>query len=117
MIDFDVLVLAPNFSVWSEGNRGKPVPVYTSQAGGPSTAIDGIFRIPSLTEFGAGAGGAPGLTTRKPELDVRASQVPAGVTIVQGDTISVRGVAYTVMDVRPDGEGLITLLLSEAPIF
>ncbi len=114
MIDLDELVLAPSFAVWSEGNRGFRVPSYAPQGGGASVPIDGIYRIPALTVLNMGD--SPGLTTRKPELDVRASQVALlGVTIVQGDTFSVRGVAYAVADVRPDGEGLITLLLSEAP--
>ena len=113
MVDLDVLVLAPNFAVWSEGNRGFPVPSYVPQGGGAASAIDGIFRMPSLTLFGGGQAAA--LTTRRPELDIRASQVPGGVTVVQGDTFTVRGIAYAIADVRPDGEGLITLELTEAP--
>lgn len=113
MIDFDALVLAPNFAVFSEGNTGKPVPAYTPPGGGAASAIDGIFRIPSNTLFGAGE--APGLTSRRPELDIRASQVPQGVSIAQGGTMTVRGVAYLVSNVEPDTEGKITLFLSEAP--
>jgi hypothetical protein len=114
MIDLDAQVLAPNFAVWSEGNRGQPVPSYVPSDGGAASSIDGIFRIPSNTLFGGGE--APGLTSRRPELDIRASQVPRGITIAQGGTFTVRGIAYLITDQRPDGEGLITLHLSEAPI-
>ncbi len=114
MIDLDALVLAPNFATWSEANCGYPMPSYTPPGGGPAYQIDGVFRLTSITIFDAPP--VPGMTTRQPELDIRASQVPAGVEIAQEGEFVVRGVAYVVADVRPDGQGLITLALAEAPL-
>lgn len=114
MLDFDALVLAPNFAVFSEGNTGQPVPSYMPPGGDTASAIDGIFRIPSTLLLGGGD--APGVTSRRPELDIRASQVPPGVLIAQGGTVTVRGIAYLVGNVEPDTEGKITLFLTEAPV-
>lgn len=110
-LSFDLLVLAPAHATFGEANQGYAVPSYTP-AGGSAFSIDGVFRLPTREELAIAD--APGITSRKPELDIRASQVPAGVTPKQGDQVAVRGVTYTVADVRPDGVGLITLELSEA---
>lgn len=110
-LNLDALVLAPAFATFGEVNRGFPVPVYTPQSGAPF-GIDGVFREPSATELAAGD--AIGLTTPAPQLDIRASQVPAGVTIAQKDQVAVRGNTYWVKDVRPDGNGLLTLTLNLA---
>lgn len=113
-LNFDELVLAPCHAAFGEGNQGYPVPQYTPPGGGGVADIDGVFRLESLDVLGAGD--APGITTRNPMLDVRASQVPDGVVIVQGGTFQVRGVTYAVADVRPDGMGLLVLRLEEAPV-
>jgi hypothetical protein len=113
-LDLDALVLAPAHAAFGEANRGFAVPEYTP-AGGAAFAIDGVFRLPTQDVFERlGAGGAPGMTSRKPELDLRVSQFPAGIVPAQGDQVTVRGVAYTVADVRLDGDGLATLELREA---
>lgn len=110
-LNFDALVLAPAHAAFGEANQGNPTPVYTPQGGSPFT-VDGVFRLPSADDLTLP--GVPGVTTRKPELDVRAAQLPAGITPAQGDQVVVRGVTYTVSDVRPDGMGLYTLGLNEA---
>lgn len=116
MLSFDALVLAPAHATFGEVNQGYPVPSYTPPGGGTASDIDGVFRLESLDLFGGGAGDAPGVTSRKPMLDIRQSQVPDSVTIIQGGTFQVRGVAYEIGDVRPDGMGLLVLHLSEAPV-
>ncbi len=112
-LNFDHLVLAPNHATFGEANQGYPVPQYTPPGGGSVTEIDGVFHLESLDILGGGD--APGITTRNPMLDIRVSQVPAAVTIVQGGLFRVRGVAYAIADVRPDGMGLLVLRLEEAP--
>lgn len=113
-MNFDALVLAPGHATFGEVNQGYPIPLYTPPGGGAASAIDGVFRLEALDVLGAGD--APGITTRNPMLDIRASQVPNGVTIVQGGTFEVRGVNYAVADVRPDGMGLLVFRLEEAPV-
>jgi hypothetical protein len=109
-VNLDQLVLAPNFAVWSEAAQGNPTPSYTPASGGAAVAIDGIFRLP--TEDVLALNDVAGISTRKPMLDIRASQVPSGVTIEQFGTVTVRGVSYTIADIRPDGDGLISLTLT-----
>lgn len=111
MLDFDALLLAPNHATFGEVNQGYPTPAYTPAGSETSYPIDGVFRIESIDVLAQSD--APGVTTRKPMLDIRASQVPAGVTIAQGGIFVVRGVAYYVADVQPDGMGLLSLRLTE----
>lgn len=110
-LSWDQLVLAPCHATFGEGNLGNPVPSYTPQ-GGSAFSINGVFTIRSLDVLGLSD--APGVTTRKPVFEIRAAALPSGVSCAQGDQVTVRGVAYTVTDVRPDGFGLIVLELSEA---
>lgn len=113
-LSFDALVLAPAHATFGEANQGNPVPSYTPPGGGAANAIDGVCHLESLDVLAVGD--APGITTRNPMLDIRDSQVPPGVLIVQGGIFVVRGVSYTVVDVRPDGMGLLVLRLEEAPV-
>lgn len=111
-LSLDQLVLAPCHVTWGEVNRGYPIPVYTSTAGGGPFPIDGVFRIPEAPVLGMAD--LPGIMTRLPMLDLRVSQFPAGVNATQGDNVIVRGVSYTVSDAAYDGDGLVTLSLREA---
>lgn len=110
-LDFDALVLAPTHANFGEGNRGNPVPVYTP-AGGNTFSIDGVFWLPEIPVLAIGD--EPSLMTRRPVLDLRVSQFPAGVTAAQGDNVVVRGVNYAVADAAFDGDGLVVLTLREA---
>ena len=111
-LDLDALVLAPCHAVFGEVNRGFAQPVYTP-AGGAAFAIDGVFRIPALDVLKLGD--EPAISTRKPEIDFRLALFPPGVQPAQSDTVLVRGVLYSIADTRLDGDGLVTLELSEAP--
>lgn len=110
-LSFDALALAPAHAVFGEANQGFPVPLYTPQ-GGSAFTIDGIFTLPAIDVLAIGD--APGISTRKPVLEIRAALLPPGVVPAQGDQVSVRGVSYTVTDVQPDTVGLIVLVLNEA---
>jgi len=45
----------------------------------------------------------------QPVLEVRQADLPASPT--EGDAVSVQGVLYLIVDVRPDGHGFLKLML------
>ena len=52
------------------------------------------------------------LSTASPQLLCRAADLPAGAAA--GDTVTVAGASYVARDIRPDGTGVVTVLLEEA---
>lgn len=71
-----------------------------------STTVNGIFD----NGFSA-IGNDPGIEGSLPTFTCRTADVPSAV---QGDTLTISAVAYTVVGVHPDGTGVVTLALSES---
>ena len=108
---FDALVLAECVAAFGEAAQGYPVPQYTPAVGAPF-AIDGIFDA-GFAEVQQLDG--PPIASAHPTFGTRVSQVPAGVTLAQADTVVIRGTNYQVREVRPDSHGGVRLLLNIAP--
>jgi len=49
------------------------------------------------------------VSTVQPVLEVRQTDLPA--TPTEGDAVTVQGVLYLIVDVRPDGHGFLKLML------
>ena len=122
-IDWDRLVIGPTVEIFGEGNRSagggrKPIRYHTPVG---SFDIDGVFdeEYLNLTPLGRGSDGAellslgaPGaISTTMPVLGVQLSQFE--IPPEQGDTLEIRGQAFAVKEVRPDGHGWAKLLLNE----
>lgn len=114
-MDFDALVLGPCIAAFGEVAQGYPLPVYApapSQPGPPVTfGIDGVFDAGFLTvnEFLA-----PQVSTVQPTFGLRLSEVPPGITLAQGDQVTIRGTLYDVRDVQPDSHGHARVMLNKA---
>ena len=92
----------------SGGAFGEPV-TYRPKAGG-SFSIQGVFAAPYEQVDPEGIE----VSSTKPILSVRNAELDAlGVTLLQEDQVDVRGQAYWVADVMPDGEGATRLHLHE----
>lgn len=111
-VDFDAL-LAP---VISEDVFGTNV-LYTpavSAPGAPGFAISGSFErhhVVTLDEIARSELKAAGNSTTAPVLTVRLSDFPAPPR--QEDRIDIKGEAFLVYDIQPDGEGFADLVLRE----
>lgn len=93
--DLDLL-LGPDFGVEA----------LISAGGGPSVRLRGIFTAPHE----AAAGGAwPGVSTSLPSLTVAAFRLPPAARA--GDALTIGGESFTLRDLRPDGSGLVRLIL------
>lgn len=112
MIDFDALVLAPAMDAFARPISVDPV---MSQPGEQPYAVqrDGVsplrgdFRDPHETvQLVDGT-----LTTSDPVLGIRA--VEFLILPAQEDLVTIGLRRFTVLDVRPDGEGDVKLVLRE----
>ena len=111
-LDFDGLVLGPCLQAF-----GEPVD-YSSLAAGitfPLTAaFDQLAHTSTFSDYMASS-------SEKSSLGVQLSQFPPGIVPSGGDdadsadTVVVRGVAYWVTDVKPDGVGHAKLSLMIKP--
>lgn len=108
MIDWDAAVGAPLMAVFGEDLK----PVYRPAAGG-SFEIDGIFDD-AFKALVMGQDGDPEIATVDPVMGVRLAQFPVGHPPLQGDKVTVPGVArnYMVANVEPDGKGWAKLRLN-----
>jgi hypothetical protein len=79
------------------------------RAGGAISEVDGIFDNgvdqPEFSE--------PGVLSGQPTFRMRQADLPAGYA-ANVDALTVDGTDYTVREIRPDGRGLVTLILEEA---
>jgi hypothetical protein len=102
-VDWDQLVVAPNFAIFGEEESA----FYTPQ-GGSGFSIAGVFDPPyhevRLLDD------EPSVTTQ-PVLGVRLVQFPTPPS--QGDQVRIASVAttFTVKEVKPDGHGWALLVL------
>lgn len=80
--------------------------VYTP-AGGEGATIPVVFRSDYEAAQAPGTDGS--VESAAPVATCRESDVPAAA---HGSTLSVRGVTYTVVEIHPDGTGLVDLILS-----
>lgn len=84
---------------------GEPVVFHIE---GQTAPIDstGVFSAAHM-EVDASTGVA--VSTVQPVLEVRQADLPALPT--EGDAVTVQGVLYLIVDVRPDGHGFLKLML------
>ena len=73
---------------------------FTDVSTGSSSTITALLQTDYLMED---VGGEIGVETSTPIITARSVDVP---NIVQGDTIAISGTTYTIVEVRPDGEGM-----------
>jgi hypothetical protein len=82
--------------------------VYSLAGGGPSATINGIFDVPHA----AIDGGEIAISDRRPTFLCRITDLPAGASGGgAGDSLTVDGVIYQVVDHEPDGTGMTRLVL------
>lgn len=104
-LDWDALVLKPAMGIF-----GASVP-FARPGGASFDLADAVFdRAHETVEF---ADGAP-ISTRAPQLGVRAAAFPPGFTPAEGDQVTCEWTLYVVTDVRPDGKGGLVLRLALA---
>lgn len=77
--------------------------VYTYLAGGPTSTITGVFDNAFVE--------VQGFNTLKPVFRIRLADLTADP--VEGDTLSINSVGYTVMNSQPDSFGASTLILEK----
>lgn len=108
MIDWDALVVGPCVSVFGQ-------PITFRPAAGGAFPITGVFDDAYLGVV-MGTDGDPAIATIDPVLGVQLSQFTAlGLADPdQDDTLTVDAVGktYMVMNVEPDGKGLVKLRLT-----
>ena len=80
---------------------------YTDVSAGSSSTITALLQTDYLMEE---VGGEVGVETATPIITARSSDIS---NIQQGDTIAISGTTYTIVEVRPDGEGMTKLRLRE----
>lgn len=73
------------------------------------TVLTGIF---TAAHEGVDVSTGVPVSTVQPVLEVRKQDLANGVE--QGDPVTVRGLGYVVVDVRPDGHGTMKLFLHRA---
>ncbi len=82
---------------------------YEHPAGTPFGSVRGVFdQEHQLLEVG---GSVPISTPGAPMFDVLEDSLPPGYG--QGDRVIVRATLYEVVDVQPDGQGIVSLILQE----
>lgn len=109
MINWDAVVTAPCMAVFGEEQK----PTYAAPGGGAPVEIDGIFDD-AYTALIMAADGDPEIAATDPVIGVRLAQFPA--LPLQGGRLTLPrlGVAYRIIDVRPDGKGWAKLILTLA---
>ncbi len=73
---------------------------FTDVSAGSSSTITALLQTDYLLED---TGGEVEVETATPIITARTSDLPS---IKKGDTIVISGTTYTVVEVRPDGEGM-----------
>ena len=76
--------------------------------GGVGVSVRGVF---TRNYVAVGADGDLSVESVSPAVSLRASEAP---NASQGDGVTVGAQEYTVVEVQPDGFGMITLILHEA---
>lgn len=76
---------------------------------GDAVPVDGVFDAAYRREDA----GEAGVSTAEPALFARLADLPSDPR-TDAPTLTIRGVAYTVREVEPDGDGGIRLFLQEA---
>ena len=84
---------------------GEPVVFHIE---GQTVPIDGTG-VFTAAHMEADASTGVAVSTVQPLLEVVAANLPGPPT--EGDAVTVRGVLYLIVDVRPDGHGFLTLML------
>jgi len=100
------------FAAWMEvvssavlATFAEPVELFLEGQAAPAV-VRGIF-VPAHQEVDVRTG-VP-VASVQPVLEVWAEHLPA--TPTEGDAVVVRGVRYTIVEVRPDGIGFLKLML------
>lgn len=88
-------------------HRLKEDVIYTPLAGGGPFTIDGVF-FGQYAERVYRNDMVSYVESSEPSVHVKTSDVPS---IAHGDAMTVRGIAYTVCNIRPDGDGVTQCLL------
>jgi hypothetical protein len=76
---------------------------WTPGGGSPADVV-GIFN----DEYFEDVGGPVGVEGSQPVFVCAAARVPG---VAQGDTIVINGKTYSIVNVRPDGTGIVDLIL------
>ena len=79
------------------------------QSAAGSAQLPAIFDAEHLAVSGLGE---VAVSSAAPQIVCRAADLPADAA--QGDTVTVDAATYAVRDIRPDGTGVVTVLLEEA---
>ena len=108
MIDWDAAVLAPLAAVFGESQR----PTYRPLAGG-AFVIDAVFED-AYAQLVLDGAGDPAIAASDPVIGVRRAQFAA--LPVKGDKVDIPrvGKTFMVVDVQPDSQGHVRLVLNEA---
>lgn len=113
MIDIDDLVNKALASTEIYGRKVTFAPV-VSVPGAPAYEITAIFdrhALVVLDEIRGSELSGPGHSTTAPALSVRVAEFAA--TPDQGDEVTIDGETFLLWDARPDGSGMVDLLLRE----
>ncbi len=85
--------------------------IYAAAAGGAGV-LNGLFDDPHLSVVFDQAE----TSDARPSFLCRAADLPAGAAAgAAGDTLTVRGATYDVVDLRPDGQGMTLITLGQSP--
>ena len=84
---------------------GEPVVFHLE---GQAAPIDGTGVFTAIHQDVDASTGVP-VSMVQPVLEVRQADLPA--TPTEGDAVTVQGVLYLIVDVRPDGHGFLKLML------
>ena len=84
---------------------GEPVVFHLE---GQAAPIDGTGVFTAIHQDVDASTGVP-VSMVQPVLEVRQSDLPA--TPTEGDAVTVQGVLYLIVEVRPDGHGFLKLML------
>ena len=99
---FDVLCAAMHGAVFA--TFGEPVTLY--QEGQAPLTLRGIF---DAEYEGVDLQAGVTVSSTQPMVELQESDLPSGVE--EGDTLRIRDKPYTVVDVRPDGNGALKVFL------
>ena len=84
---------------------GEPVVFHLEDQGAPIDSTGVFTAVHQAVDASTGVA----VSTVQPVLEVRQADLPA--TPSEGDAVSVQGVLYLIVDVRPDGHGFLKLML------
>ena len=84
---------------------GEPVVFHLDGQGAPIDSTGVFTAVHQAVDAITGVA----VSTVQPVLEVRQSDLPA--TPTEGDAVTVQGVLYLIVDVRPDGHGFLKLML------